>query len=142
MPKKPPLYPHVPKGRPKRGTNAWRCKQCGWTTWNVSYCPKCGSRDLEELTSEEVMQFYETGQPVIHPRSEEPAVETRPGVENLRAKLVEKMAEEMGARDEYYELATTADSVGRHDIGMELRSIGDVEHTHFRKLEEMERRLR
>jgi len=70
MAKKPPLYPHVPKSR-KRGTNAWRCKQCGWTTWNIIYCPKCGSKDLEELTTEEVMSFYETGSPVIHPRTPE-----------------------------------------------------------------------
>lgn len=69
MAKKEPLYPHIPKSR-KRGTNAWRCKQCGWTTWNIIYCPKCGSRDLEELTTEEVTSFYETGSPVIHPRTE------------------------------------------------------------------------
>ncbi len=65
MPKKPPLYPHVTKGSQKKGTNMWRCRQCGWTAWNVSYCPRCGSRDLVELTSEEALQFYRTGHSVI-----------------------------------------------------------------------------
>lgn len=68
MPKKPLLYPHVTMSRPKKGTNAWRCRQCGWTTWNISYCPKCGSRDLEELSSEEMLRLERGGQ--IHSRSE------------------------------------------------------------------------
>ena len=88
MAKKEPLYPHVPKRR-KKGTNAWRCKQCGWTTWNVIYCPKCGSRDLEELTTEEVTSFYETGEPVIHPRTELPEKPTLyRDIEGKRHKLV------------------------------------------------------
>lgn len=66
MPRKEPLYPHVPKTRRKRGTNAWRCKECGWTAWNVSRCPRCGSKDLEELSIEEVLASDRTGKPVIH----------------------------------------------------------------------------
>ena len=73
MPKKEPLYPHIPKRR-KKGTNAWRCKQCDWTAWNVIRCPKCGSKDLEELSIEEVLASEETGKPVIHPQ--EPYKET------------------------------------------------------------------
>jgi len=65
-----PLYPHVPKQRKKKGTNAWRCKKCGYTTWNVIHCPICNSTDLEQLTSEEVASFYQTGKPLIHPRTE------------------------------------------------------------------------
>lgn len=86
MAKREPLYPHVPKRR-KKGTNAWRCKQCGWTTWNVIYCPKCNSRDLEELTTEEVMSFYETGKPVIHPRTEQEATSAR--LKELEAEALE-----------------------------------------------------
>lgn len=74
MPKKQPLYPHVPKGR-KKGTGAFRCKECGYTAWNVIRCPKCGSYNLEELTPEEVMSHYETGKPEIHRQAAYPLEE-------------------------------------------------------------------
>ncbi len=60
MPKKQPLYPHVPKGRKKTGTRAFKCEQCGYAAWNVSECPKCGSNKLREMT------FEETEKEVVH----------------------------------------------------------------------------
>lgn len=69
MPKE-PLYPHMPKSKQpssrREKTNAWRCKECGWTAWNVLRCPKCGSYNLEELSIDEVLASERTGKPVIH----------------------------------------------------------------------------
>ena len=76
------------------------------------------------------------------PKSRKTETASHLNSEDLRVKLVEKMAEEMGARDEYYELAKTAHMAGLPNIAIDLRGIGDVEHSHFRKLSEMERSLR
>ena len=76
------------------------------------------------------------------PKGRKSKPSSRPGLEDLRAKLVEKMSEEMGARDEYYELAKTASLLGLSDTNTELIRIGAAEHDHFLKLEEMERKLR
>ncbi len=44
--------PYLPANK-KRGTNAWKCKKCGYAAWGISRCPSCGSVDLRELSYDE-----------------------------------------------------------------------------------------